>query len=83
MFDQLANGASGLFPSGIMMSPGVGGGILLTNHQSINYQGSTCLLSTISINIKEFWDSSFERYRVIFFTGPAQKSSKYGTGPAQ
>ena len=24
-----------------------------------------------------------EYYRVIFFTGPAQKSSKYGTGPAQ
>ena len=22
-------------------------------------------------------------YRVIFFTGPAQKNSKYGTGPAQ
>ena len=22
-------------------------------------------------------------YRVYFFTGPGQKSSKYGTGPAQ
>ena len=25
----------------------------------------------------------FTLYRVSFFTGPAQKSSKYGTGPAQ
>ena len=25
----------------------------------------------------------YDMYRVIFLTGPAQKSSKYGTGPTQ
>ena len=28
-------------------------------------------------------EASVQIYRVIFLTGPAQKSSKYGTGPTQ